>query len=131
MRKVLSYLLFASFFYACISNNGSEKKFDKTAGTQLAKVKSTIDTDTATNVEFKAFWGKFKLAVKKNDISAIIQLTYFPIHNLHPCYLPTLGKTQTTDTAGLSPADFKKISKKIFDDETSWLTSTSADSVYI
>jgi hypothetical protein len=107
-----------------------EKKTDKAAGTQPARVKSTINTDTVTNVEFKAFWEKFKLAVKKNNIPAIIQLTHFPIHNLHPCYLPTPGETRTTDTAGLSPADFKTISKKIFDDETSWLTSTPADSLY-
>ncbi len=72
----------------------------------------------------------FKKAVKNKDIKTINQLTYFPIHNLHPCYIPS-GKNRLTDTAGLLTGDFKPIMFKVFDDETSWLTSAPADSHYL
>jgi hypothetical protein len=129
MQRIFTYLIFVSLFYAC--TNRSEKSAGKATDKKVAETVSATNGDTSTNVQFKQFWEQFKVAVKKNDITAINKLTYFPIHNLYPCYLPTQGQTRATDTAGLSSADFKKLSKKVFDDETSWLTSTPADSLYL
>ncbi|OKS87541.1 hypothetical protein [Mucilaginibacter polytrichastri] len=125
MRKILGWLLIVSIFYAC-TNNGHPK----TTADTVAKPTAVI-TDKVATPDFKPFWAEFTKAVKQKDVKAINRLTYFPLHNLHPCYLPTAGETRLTDTAGLSPENFKKITRKVFDDETSWLTSTSADSLYL
>lgn len=130
MQRTLSCLLFLTFFYAC-NNDGHKSDATKIAETKHVDSSVVASTDTATDVRFKQFWEKFKQAVKTNDVATINKFVEFPIHNLHPCYLPTTGKTRATDTTGLSAVSFNKLSKKVFDDETSWLTSTPADSLYL
>jgi hypothetical protein len=130
MQRTLSCLLFLTFFYAC-NNDGHKNDATKTAVSAHIDSSVVASTNTATDVRFKQFWDQFKQAVKSNNMATINKFVYFPIHNLHQCYLPTAGKTRATDTAGLTTMDFDNLSKKVFDEETLWLTSTPADSLYL
>lgn len=131
MQKILSCLLFVALFYACTNNSHKTGTTKNAEAGHVDSAAITTNADTATDIRFKQFWSRFKQAVKTNDTATINKFVYFPIHNLHPCYLPVIGKTRASDTAGLSAAGFNKLSKKIFDDETSWLTNTPADSLYL
>lgn len=118
-----------------LGNYGCESKHDKdiTAKINDADVKKSCETTAGLRDEqlFRSFLNEFKRAVKNKDTGTINKLTCFPIHNLHPCYLPTEGETRYTDTTGIMPAVFGKLNKQVFDDETLWLADMPADSLYL
>lgn len=126
MKRISTYLWLAAALYGC---SGSAPKSNDTVAVDTSHfdAPAIAKSDTATDERFKQFWDQFKTAVNHKDVASINKLTYFPIGGVRLCYVPT-GKA---DSAGLSSAEFDKLNKQIFDDETSWLTKTPADSLYL
>lgn len=129
MKKIAGWLLLVVLFYACTNSN------HQTNSTKAKSNKAVPDTiiigDTLMTANFRQFWKQFQTAVKLVDTAAINKLTLFPIRNVRYIYLPSFKVAESEDSVGLSPIEFRKISAEMFDSETSELTTTPADSLYL
>jgi len=125
-----SGIIYSLLIVLGITGCSDEHKTGYVRDVKQAKPKIIL-SKRSDSLEFASFFSQFKSAVKAGDRSAVLNLTAFPIHNLHGCYLPTVGKSMSTDTAGIGKNTMLKIYKLVFDDETSWIAESKADDLYL